>query len=309
MSLSELSRRSFIAGAAALGAGALLPEGARAASPVERVHGPYMKLSLAAYSFHRMLPNRAPAEEYAKADMNLEDFVRYCAELNLDGCEPTSYYFPAEVTPEYLLQLKQLTFRLGLDISGTAIGNNFCVPEGPIREEELRMTREWIDHAALLGAPVIRIFAGEVPEGDTEDAALERCISAINESLDYAAQKGVVLALENHGGITATGEHMLRIIKGVKESPWFGVNFDGGNFHTPDPYADMAQIAPYTVNAQIKVSVQPNGKKEPADFARVARILQDAGYRGYLVLEYEDDENPKEAIPRHIDTLRKIIGR
>ncbi|MDZ4860374.1 MAG: hypothetical protein SGI88_15470 [Candidatus Hydrogenedentes bacterium] len=53
----------------------------------------------------------------------------------------------------------------------------------------------------------------------------------------------------------------------------------------------------------------PTGKKEPADFARVARILQDAGYRGYLVLEYEDDENPKEAIPRHIDTLRKIIGR
>ncbi|MBI3118913.1 MAG: sugar phosphate isomerase/epimerase [Candidatus Hydrogenedentes bacterium] len=308
MLADTLSRRSFL-GAATLGVASAIPSNTHAAAPIQRSFGPYMKLSLAAYSFNKFLPNRAPAEEYAKAEMKLEDFVRYCAELNLDGCEPTAYYFPAEVTHEYLLNLKQLAFRLGLDISGTAIGNDFCVPEGPKREEELRMTREWIDHAATLGAPVIRIFAGNVPQGDDEEAALRRCISAINESLDYAAQKGVSLALENHGGITASAENMLRIIRGVKESPWFGVNFDGGNFATADPYADMAKIAPYTLNAQLKVSVKPHGNKEPADFARVVKILQDAGYRGYLVLEYEEDENPKEAIPRHIETLRKIIGR
>lgn len=308
MSAHSLSRRSFLT-AATLGGSALIPTGAWAAAPVAREHGPYMKLSLAAYSFHSILPKRASAEEYAKAEMKLEDFVRYCAELNLDGCEPTSYYFPAEVTPEYLLNLKQLAFRLGLDISGTAIGNDFCVPDGPKREEELRMTREWIDHAAVIGAPVIRIFAGNVPQGDTEETALARCISGINESLDYAAQKGVMLALENHGGITATPEQMLRIIEGVKESPWFGVNFDGGNFATADPYADLAKIAPYTVNAQLKVMINRAGKKEPADFNRVVGILRDAGYRGYLVLEYEESEDPRTAIPRHVETLRKILGR
>ena len=308
MSTPSFSRRSFL-GAATLGAGALIPGAAQAAQPIVREHGPYMKLSLAAYSFNRVLPNRAPAEEYAKAAMKLEDFVRYCAELNLDGCEPTAYYFPAEVTQEYLLNLKLLAFRLGLDISSTAIGNDFGVPEGPKRDEQLRMTREWIDYATTLGAPVIRIFAGHVPEGDSEDATIARCITGINESLDYAAQKGVLLALENHGGITSTPEKMLRIINGVKDSPWFGVNFDGGNFVTADPYADLAKIAPYAVTAQLKVSVQPNGKKEPADLARVVQILRDAGYRGYLVLEYEDDEDPKQAIPRHIETLRKAVGR
>ena len=302
------SRRSFLA-ATTLGAGAALTTTARAASPIAREHGPYMKLSLAAYSFNRVLPKRASAEEYAKAEMKLEDFVRYCGDLDLDGCEPTSYYFPAEVSQEYLLNLKQLAFRLGLDISGTAIGNDFCVPDGPTREEELRAAREWIDYAAVLGAPVIRIFAGKVPDGDTEDAALARCISGINEALDYAARKGVMLALENHGGITATSEQMLRIIEGVKESPWFGVNFDGGNFATADPYADLAKIAPYTVNAQLKVMVKRDGKKEPADFERVVGILRDAGYRGYLVLEYEESEDPKAAIPRHIDALREILGR
>ena len=99
MHLGSMSRRAFMR-ATGLSAGALLAKPTRAASPIERMHGPYMKLSLAAYSFHKFLPNRKPAEEYAKADMNLEDFVRYCAELNLDACEPTSYYFPAEVTPE-----------------------------------------------------------------------------------------------------------------------------------------------------------------------------------------------------------------
>jgi sugar phosphate isomerase/epimerase len=158
-----------------------------------------------------------------------------------------------------------------------------------------------------MGAPVIRIFAGNVPSGDTEQAAIDRCAAGINESLEYAARKGVCLALENHGGITATPEQMLRIIEQVHESPWFGVNFDGGNFHTADPYSDMARIAPYAINAQLKTEVSPGNKKEDADLARVVRILADAGYRGYIVLEYEAKEDPKTAVPRHIETLRKII--
>lgn len=308
---SPINRRAFFnTSVDALGAGALAglaADEAQAAKPVIRENGPYMKLSLAAYSFNRLLPNRATPEDYAKADMKMEDFVHYCAKLNLDGCEPTSYYFPKPASTEFLLNLKQLAFRLGLDISGTAIGNDFCVAPGPERDEELRMAREWIDNAAILGAPVIRIFAGKVPAGEAEDVALARCIEGINESLDYAAQKGVFLALENHGGITATPTQMLRIVEGVKESPWFGVNFDGGNFNTDDPYADLAKIAPYTVNAQIKVMIRSKGVKSPADFDRVIAILKDAGYRGYIVLEYEEDEDPFTAIPGHIDRLRAAI--
>jgi sugar phosphate isomerase/epimerase len=100
---------------------------------------------------------------------------------------------------------------------------------------------------------------------------------------------------------------MLRIIEQVKDSPWFGVNFDGGNFQTADPYSDLARIAPYAINAQLKTEVAPSGKKEEADLARVVRILADAGYRGYIVLEYEAKEDAKTAVPRHIETLRKII--
>jgi len=305
----HVNRRQFLAGAAATAAGATVLNAptAQAATPVKRSGGSYMKLSLAAYSFNRMLPRRQPKAEWDKAEMTLDDFVQYCAGLNLDACEPTGYYFPAEVTQDYLLHIKNMAYRLGLDISGTAIGNDFCLPPGDERDAQIAMCKEWIDHAAVLGAPHIRIFAGKVPNGGNEAEAVDRCIEGINECLDYAATKGVFLGLENHGGITATPEQMLRIIEGVKDSPWFGVNFDSGNFRTDDPYRDLAKIAPYTVNAQIKVMVRPDGGEEvPADLDRIINILKDTGYRGYIVLEYEED-NPKENIPRYIDELRGLI--
>lgn len=307
---TEFSRRGFLgAGIAGVGATLAGAERANAAAPVVReVKGDRIKLSLAAYSFNRLLPRGIPEKLHSKAKMTMHDFVEFCARNNLGACEPTGYYFPKDVTPEYLLNFKAKCFRLGLDISGTAIGNDFCLPEGEKRQEDLAMTRQWIDNAAIMGAPVIRIFAGNVPDGDTEDAAIERCIAGINESLDYAAQKGVALGLENHGGITATPESMLKIIQGVKDSPWFGVNFDSGNFHTADPYAAMEQIAPYVITAQMKVSVKPDGgEKQKGDFKRIIEILKSAGYRGYIALEYEEDEDPFTAIPPLLDELRGLL--
>jgi len=305
------SRRGFLQGLTAAGVSAALPSLAvsHAAEPITRNGKSHLKLSLAAYSFSRFLPTRGTPEQIAAAKFTLEKFIDFCAEQNLDGCELTGYYFPKDITNDYLNSLKERTFRLGLDISGTAIGNDFCKPKGPAWDKELEMTREWIDYAATLGAPVIRIFAGNVPKGDTEDAARERCIEGINQSLEYAAKKGVFLALENHGGITDTPEQMLKIIHEVSPSPWFGVNFDGGNFRTADPYGDLAKIAPYAINAQLKVDLYPNGRHELADLGRVINILRQANYRGYIVLEYEATPDPFDAVPGHLKQLREILAK
>jgi sugar phosphate isomerase/epimerase len=111
-----------------------------------------MKLSVAAYSFRDSLATRGTAEEIAKAGMRLEDVIDLSALYGLDGVELTSYYFPKDVSTEYLMNLKQQCFRLGLDISGTAIGNDFCHKPGAERDEQLALTREWIDYAATMGA-------------------------------------------------------------------------------------------------------------------------------------------------------------
>jgi sugar phosphate isomerase/epimerase len=303
------SRRVFLKGlgaAAALAAGRSDP--ASAMDPVVRGGGPSMKLSLAAYSYRKYMTDyrRGRAADPA-ASMTMEDFVDLCAQLNLDGTEPTSYYIPHPVSAEHLRGLRKRAFLLGLTVSGTAIGNTFTHPPGPEREKEIAHVKAWIDHAVDMGAPVIRIFAGEVQKGTTEEQARKWCIDAIQRCCQYAGQRGVILALENHGGIVTTAEQLLSIVREVK-SEWFGVNWDSGNFRSVDPYAELALAAPYAVTVQIKTQVgSPQGPKE-ADLPRVIGILKEAGYRGFVALEYEDERDPKEAVPRYLDTLRRLIA-
>jgi sugar phosphate isomerase/epimerase len=117
----------------------------------------------------------------------------------------------------------------------------------------------------------------------------------------------VLLALENHGGVTAKAAGLLEIVKQVN-SPAFGVNFDSGNFNsTAAPYAELEMIAPYAVNAQIKVEMQVDGKKVEADLPRIIKILRAANYSGWVALEYEATEEPFEAIPRWLNQLKPLM--
>ncbi len=304
--MQSISRRDFIQrtalGLTAGGAALTLPRPAWAIPPIGRSRPSHLKLSLAAYSYRQYLTAKP-------AKMDLFDFVNLAADMALDGVEPTSYYFPRDVTPDYLNRLKLHAFKLGLDISGTAVGNNFCLPPGPKRDEQIELVRQWIDRAAELDAPVIRIFAGNVSRGMTEAQAVSWAIEGIKAVLPYAAAKGIVLALENHGGITATPEKILELVKAI-DAPNFGVNLDTGNFHGSDPYAQIAQLAPYAFNVQVKTEIHRDGSRgtEEADLARVIGILREARYSGYVVLEYEAAEDPMNAIPIHMKLLRQLIG-
>jgi len=302
-----VDRRCFLS--RSLAAAFVLPvpfTGAAAADPPKRQGNSHLRLSLAGYSFHRQMVRRGTAEQISRAEMNLERFIQFCSDQGLSATELTGYYFPQTITPEYLLGLRSLLHRQGLSVSATAIGNDFCLAPGEARDLQLAECRLWIDYAAILGAPAIRIFAGNVPKGDTEQAAIERCAAAINECLQYAGSKGVFLALENHGGITSTPAQMMRIIERVENSDWFGVNFDSGNFQTDDPYGDLRKIAPWAVNAQVKASITVGGQRQPADFVRITGILRDAGYRGFVALEYEESDSPLTAIPALLDQLRPL---
>ena len=236
-------------------------------------------------------------------------FLEECAKLGLDAAEPTSYYLPADAPLDYWTTFRHKAFMLGLDISGTAIGNTFTFPSGPDREKNLELTRTWIDNSVKMGAPVIRIFAGKILDGQSKEEAVKNTVETTQIALEYAAQKGVFLALENHGGIVAEPQEMLEIIEQI-DSPWFGVNFDGGNFHGVDPYKELEQIAPYAINAQLKIHVRrKDGQNEPADFDRIIGTLAESDYRGYVALEYEGAEEPKEAIPRYIEKMLKALDR
>ena len=300
--MNPIERRHFLHGSLAALGGASLIADADAIEPIRRQGRPLLRLSLAGYSFRQALDLRRKPPT-----MTYDGFIDLTASLPFDAVELTEYYFAA-TTPAYLAQLKGHCTRLGLDVSGTAIRNDFCVNNATRLKEQIDHVKRWIEHTSRLGGKTIRIFAGNIARGDTEERARRQCVEAIQEACEHAAQFGIYLALENHGGITATPDQMLPIVRAVK-SPWFGVNLDTGNFHTKDPYADLERLVPYTVVAQIKTEIRREGQKaEEADLKRLIQMLRSANYRGYVVLEYEAPADPHTAIPRYARTLREMCS-
>ena len=297
------SRRNFLKTSGLIG-GAMTFSGVPSFSKVNessKKSNHRFKISCAAYSYREYL---------TKGKMTLDDFIDECVKLDIDAVELTSYYFPENITSEYLNHLKRKTFLNGLDISGTAIRNNFCMPPGENLDKEIAHVNKWIDYSADFTAPSIRIFAGKVPKGVAEKQAIEWCVDGIKRCLDHAEKRGVFLALENHHGIVARAATMKKICDKIGKHPWFGVNLDTGNFYT-DPYGDLRIMAPFTVTVQVKDSVMaPDGKtKKDADLKKVLDILREVNYRGYLALEYEGEEDPKTGVPKWINKIKKEIAR
>jgi sugar phosphate isomerase/epimerase len=305
ISVGNMNRRRFLV----TGGLACLGTSAWAIEPIQRSGKARMRLSLAGYSFREFFrDNVREGKREGGRQIDLFDFIDYCAEQECDAAELTAYYFPKEITPEFLLKLKRHAFLRGIAISGTAVGNNFAHPKGAQRTKEIESVKQWIRYASIMGAPHIRIFAGAPPHGTSKEEAKKLCIEAIEECAADAAQYGVFLGVENHGGIVAEASDLLDLIKTVK-SPWVGINLDTGNFRTDDPYRDLARCAPYAVNAQIKSEIQKRGqKKEAADLKRLVQILRDVNYQGFVALEYEAAEDPWKAVPGLLKELKGLLA-
>ncbi len=274
-----------------------------AMDPIQRPQPSRLRLSLSAYSFRKYL---LPSGD-KPAEMDLFEFVDFCHQQGLAGAELTSYYFPDSVDDAYLLKLKRHCQLRGVSISGGAIRNDFCQIDPVGVASDLAHTRQWIDHYAKLGAPAIRIFAGKPVSEEEPSKTLARCAKICQIACDAAAKQGVMLALENHGGVTARPQGLISIVQQV-ESPAFGVNFDSGNFRgSDDPYAELEMIAPYAVNAQVKVEIEVKGKTQPADLNRIIQILRAADYSGWVALEYEAEPDPLEAVPQWLQQLGPLV--
>jgi sugar phosphate isomerase/epimerase len=306
-SRARLSRRRFLtrsalttaAGAVALSAS---PTPMSAMGPVVRRGPTRMRVGLAAYSMRTFLQ----AKPGAAGAMDLLGFIDWSATQDTDAVELTSYYFPEQVTPAYLNEIKRRCHLNGLDISGGAIRNNFTLPPGPELEKWFVHLDTWLGHYAAIGAPVIRVFAGIPPKGVSEEEGIRNAITNLKRACEMAATRGVILGLENHDYLTNI-DRMLPIVRAV-ESPWFGVNLDSGNVDAEDPYAELAKIAPYAVNVQLKVEVGSGARARPTDIPRVIDLLARVNFRGYVVLEYEAKPDPHEAIPKYLKELRAAIG-
>jgi sugar phosphate isomerase/epimerase len=322
---AQPARRDFLLTGAALTAGGLLGTtaappsampSAKAVEPPTRLpptasagNPTRFKVALAAYSFRKFLERKKDKDgKDIEPAWTYPVFLEKAAEVGAEGVEILEYFFAKPVAAKDVTEVKRRAHLLGLSVCNAPVGNVFTHPAGPDRDKQLEHVRNWLDVAADMGAPCIRIFAGSTPKGMTDEAARKNVVECIDAVTPHAEKRGVWLALENHGGVVATPDGLLEILK-ASGSPWLGVNLDTGNFHGEDPYADLAKVAPYAVTVQYKVDITPKGgKKEASDPARIAKILRDSGYRGWVALEYESAEDPLTAVPRHIAELRKALA-
>jgi sugar phosphate isomerase/epimerase len=178
-------------------------------------------------------------------------------------------------------------------------------PTAELQAAEVETVRKWLDVAQRLGAGSMRIFGGAVPKGATEDQAVAWAVETLKRCAEEAGRKGIILGVEDDGGITTNADRTVEIFKKT-DSPWVGINLDIGNF--PDNgYAQIEMCAPFATNVHFKTAVHVEKSKVPADWPRVLKILGAAGYQGYLALEYEETEDPLHTVPRLIAKMRDVI--
>jgi sugar phosphate isomerase/epimerase len=257
-----------------------------------------LRTAICAYSYRDAL---------AKKTMTYDDLVRTAVETGVDGLDLTVYWFPS-TGAEFLVPLRGLAFRNSVEIYSISVRTNMCQPTPELRAKEMAEVKKWVDVAATLGAGHIRVFGGNVPKEKTEDEAAGWVVEVLSKGAEYAATRGVILGLENHGGITERADRIVDIVKRVN-SPWVGVNLDTGNFNR-DAYKQIATILPYAVNVQFKSEIRDeNGGRAASDWDRLTRMLAESGYKGYMALEYEAREDPKTAMPGLLAKLNALARK
>jgi sugar phosphate isomerase/epimerase len=280
-----------------------------------------MKSAISSYSFHRFGKGPEGASKPGFPAM-----IEACARLGVDGIELLGLHFDS-TDREELYKLKQFAFRQGVAIIAISAHHNFVTPDPAKRQEEIEKLCRWVEVAYELGAPAVRAFGGrwatrpnfsefmaaegvEPPlEGYTDDDGYAWSVEAFQTASDYAGRRGVTLALENHWGFTGTAAGVLRILRETA-SPWLQVVLDTGNFNfCADPYAEMAALEDHTVMVHAK-TYAGGGLYYTAelDYRRIAALLDQAGFNGYVSLEFEGAAHPDQGIPEGLALLRSAFA-
>ncbi len=282
-----------------------------------------VKLAISSYSFHRF--GNGPEGDNAPT---IEQMIDACADYGVSGLEVLSEHLKRNnaISLKRLRELRQYAALRGITPLTVAASHNPVQTDPEAREVELQKLFNAIDMAQASGAPFVRALGGrwhttssmqemlehggeEPPaKGYTDDDGFEWAIAALKEGAAYAGERGETLVLENHWGLTGTAEGCGRIHDGVN-SPWLKYVLDTGNFfHRPDQYAEMAKF--FGDLGVLHAKVYKGGShllSEELDYDRIASMLNEIGYSGYVSIEFEGKAHPDEGIPDGIGRLRKAF--
>lgn len=316
--MTKHNRRSFLKKSLlALPAAGLIP-GLAKGNPGETTSSVKRNpIGVSTYSFWRF--------DGPKEETPIEYCIDQAAAMGFDGIELLLIQMESEEN-SYLQKLKQQAFHAGLDLMGFSTHQGFVYPDRDKRQEEVDKTIHQIELAYKLGIPTMRLNTGRwgtidsfdelmankgiepVLEGYTEDEGFEWVIDAIEQCIPTAEKCGVTLGLENHWGLGRTAEGVLRIVNAI-DSPWLRATTDTGNF-LERRQEQLEMMAPETVLIQAKTYYGGGTWYTlDIDYDEVADIFHEAGYEGYVSIEFEGKEDPMTAIPKSLECIRDAFTR
>jgi sugar phosphate isomerase/epimerase len=287
---SFLDRRKFLQTTAAAGAAIGIGAAHRSALLAAEEGEPLFKISLAEWSLHRMLFDG----KGGKLD-NLEFPAFAKNEFGIDAVEYVNQFFKDKANDNaYLTDLKKRAADHGVTnvlimIDGEGhLGD----PDEAKRIEAVENHHKWVEAAKFLGCHSIRVNAHS--EG-SYDEQMKLAADGLRRLSEFGAQHGIGVIVENHGGLSSNGAWLAEVMKLV-DHPNCGTLPDFGNFRVSDDeeydrYQGVRELMPYAKGVSAKShKFDDQGNEVHTDYFKMLKIVLDAGYHGYIGVEWEGDE-------------------
>jgi len=296
------NRRAFLKQSAELaaGLGASALAGGRLLAAQKK---PPFEISLAQWSLHKAL--------FAKQVDNL-DFARMAKQdFGIAAVEYVNQFFKDKAKdPQYLGEMKKRAADLG--VTNVLI---MCDGEGALGDADAAKRRKavenhyrWVESAKFLGCHSIRVNAEST--GSYEEQ-MSLAADGLRKLSEFGAQHEINIIVENHGGLSSNGAWLAAVMKKVGH-PRCGTLPDFGNFRIKpgeeyDRYKGVQELMPFAKGVSAKShDFDAQGNETHTDYRRMMKIVLDAGYRGFVGVEYEGS---KLSEPEGIRATKQLLER
>ncbi|MEO7718104.1 MAG: sugar phosphate isomerase/epimerase [Capsulimonas sp.] len=278
-----------------------------------------MKLGISMWSY---------VAAWKTGDFDIVAFIHECKRLGVDGVELLDFFWKDRAAE--LPAVEEALRETGLAVGVYSVSNEFVNPDYEARMEQVEIIKRGVDSAVHFGAKTVRVFAGNQKDGVDFDLALAWIIEGLSAAAEYAYANGVTLALENHGKLAGRSDQVETILKAVA-SPAMKANPDTGNFllvheaphDAVDKLATRAAMVhlkdfhlvpnnydgfAYTALDGLKFVGKPLGEGD-VDLADCILSLKQAGFDGWVNIEYDAEIDPLEGVARSVQFANGLMGR
>jgi sugar phosphate isomerase/epimerase len=250
-------------------------------------------------------------------EMTLRQYFAACKKLGLDLVEvnlspSTPKHLTPDATEDDIKEMVAQAEEAGVRVIALAGGNNFAAADV---NAEIEKVRRQIDLTAAAGAEVLRIFAGWVGASGYTDATFAQISDALQQVGEHAEEAGVLVTMENHGGVTATGAQCLRLLEPVT-SPAVGLNYDPANFrHVGEDAMAALMVTQELINYSHWKDVRYEGD-EPEycavgegviDWEPIVKSVAASDFDGYWAIEYENPPDVERGTRDSLDYLKALL--